>query len=343
MPVEVAKEYIDDFINLSENDLLDISFFGGEPFLAFETIKEVCEYCWKQKTKKGFLFTAITNGCAFSEESKEWLRKNRDKISVVLSFDGTPQSQNINRGNSFSKVDINFFKENWPNSGVKMTVSDKSLNNLFEDIAYVHSLGLRIIECNLAFGIDWSNVKNKGVFKAQMLKLVEFYSNNKEIEPALIINSDVIACENEKKLVKICGAYESRYIDTDGKIYPCNYINPECFEAEDLAYLMGVDYSKIEELEDIECFNNCYIYPICPTCYASNYSINGKINIRDKSLCEINKMRAYYSSLLWSIRNLSNDIDELSFDEKALMHRRIAAVKKVLSEYHNLIEDIEVE
>lgn len=338
MSLQTAKECIMDTIQDSDNEYVDVTFFGGEPFLAFDIIKSVCEWCWSLDVGKKFLFSVITNGCAFTEESKKWLSENNKKINVVLSLDGTPKTQNINRSNSFDNVDIQFYKEQWPDMGVKMTVSNESLSNLCEDIKYVHSLGLNIFECNLAFGIDWSDKNNKNIFKRQMEDLFLFYRDNKELIPAEIINIDVGGCENERKLLKTCGAGESKYVDSDGRIFPCNYINPSCFPEKDLNFLTGLDFDNLEELEDMDCYKNCYIYYLCPTCYAANYKVNGKVNVRDKALCEINKIRAFYAALLWADRIKQDRIEVLSVYEKGVWHKRITAIKRIISEYGDLVE-----
>ncbi len=306
--------------------------------MEFELIKQICEWCWKQYPDIEFSFDVITNGCAMSENAKTWLSEKHDKINVVLSLDGGPETQNINRSNSYEKIDLSFFKENWPEIGVKMTVSNERLGNLAADIEFVHSQGLKILECNLAFGIDWSNAMNEVLFKREMKKIYSFYHENDGLTPAPIINMEVGLCENPREIERICGAYATRFVDTDGKIYPCNYINPSCFSKEELDYLMNLDFDDLESLEDMGCYNNCYLYPVCPNCYASNYKINGKVNVRDKSLCRINKIRAYYSALLAVDSIAKEAIDKLSFDEKGNMQKRIKAIKRVVTEYRDIAE-----
>ena len=41
---------------------VEIDFFGGEPFLEFPTIKEVCEWVWSNNWRNKYVFFATTNG-----------------------------------------------------------------------------------------------------------------------------------------------------------------------------------------------------------------------------------------------------------------------------------------
>lgn len=322
-----------------ENDRyseMDIYLFGGEPFLEFDLVKKICEWTWNKKWSIPYKFTVSTNGTTLREKEKEWLRKNREKMWVVLSLDGNKFSHDINRSNSFDLIDLEFFRENWPESGIKMTISEKTLPFLYENIKYIHSKGLKFSECNLAMGIDWSSEENIFILKTQLEQLLDFYIDNPELEPAHIINMNVGGCENNKEILKICGAGEITSINTDGKNYPCNYINPMCFKDEELKELMNLDFEKLEELEDMNCFKECYIYPLCPNCYAANYSVNGKANERDKSVCKLIKLRAYYSAKLTAYKIKNTDIENLSVVDKGKIHKTIVALGKILEMYADI-------
>lgn len=339
MTFDIAKREIECLLQDKKYETLTLSFFGGEPFLEFELMKKICLWIWANSSKKIYL-NVITNGSTLKKNEKEWLQENRKKINVMLSLDGTPETQNRNRCGSFDQIDIPFFKENWPDVGVKMTISNQSLKNLCEDVKFVHSLNLKIAECNLAFGIDWSDKNNVKIFAKQMEALYRYYKDNIELKFAEIINMAVEACENERKILKICNAGESRYVDTDGSIYPCNYINPLCFSKKDLFFLMNVDFENIEELEDMECFETCYIYPLCPNCYAANYSLSGQLNKRNRAVCKINKVRAYYSALLLFEKIRIKKINNLTELEKGFIHKQLIAIKKIVILYDDFVKEL---
>ena len=159
MDVELAKKIISEHLNMSEYDEVEIDFFGGEPFIEFQTIKEVCEWVWSKTWKNKYIFFATTNGVLIHGEIKEWLKLHKQQFWVSLSLDGTRNSHNINRSNSFDKIDLHFFKECWPTQTVKMTISKETVDKIYDNITYIHSLGYDITGTNFAEGIDWENKK----------------------------------------------------------------------------------------------------------------------------------------------------------------------------------------
>lgn len=338
MKFETACSYIDEMLKDNQYHEINIYFFGGEPFLEFELLKNICEWTWNKIGKKSVIFYTITNGTVLNENQKEWLEKNREKLWIVLSLDGSPKSHNLNRSGSFEKIDIDFFKKNWPNAGIKMTLSEVTLPNLYNDIMFIYSKGLKFTECNLAMGINWTDDNNINIFKQQMNKLYHYYVKNPGLEPPNIINKKVGICENPKEIKKICGAWETVFVNTDGKRYPCNYINPMCFNDEELSQLSNIDFTDLESLEDMECYQNCYIYPLCENCYAANYSLNGRVNIRDKSTCVLKKIQAYYSAMLLAEKIKQEDIHNLSNTEKGILHKNIVAIQKIYNLYKEICE-----
>ncbi len=90
MPEEVALKSIDFLVNQNygEHKVFNISFFGGEPFMNFDLIKEVTEYCRsiENRTDLRFNLGLTTNGTCFTEEILEYVEKNR--ISIGISIDG---------------------------------------------------------------------------------------------------------------------------------------------------------------------------------------------------------------------------------------------------------------
>jgi len=63
---------------------------------------------------------------------KNWFTANNDLFVLGLSLDGTRNTHNHNRSNSFDDIDIDFFLKTYPNQGVKMTLSEYSLPQLTE-------------------------------------------------------------------------------------------------------------------------------------------------------------------------------------------------------------------
>lgn len=89
MPIETAKKAIDFIIEKSENiKNLEMDFFGGEPLMNFEVVKETVRYArsLEKKHNKNFRFTLTTNGILLDDEKIDFL--NKEMYDIVLSLDG---------------------------------------------------------------------------------------------------------------------------------------------------------------------------------------------------------------------------------------------------------------
>lgn len=335
MPLEIAQKEISKVLNDSDKySFISIQLFGGEPFLCFELVKEICEWTWSHDWKVPYMFIISTNGTMLRENVKKWLLQNKERVRLILSADGDRDSQNHNRSNSYDKIDYHFFKFNWINPEVKMTVSPYSLKNLSNDIIFFHKKGFRFSDCNLAMGIDWSDRHNVATLKNELKKLVTYYIEHPQLTPANIINQEVGRCENKRVMYKWCGVgRELMTVDVDGKKYPCNFITPMTFTEEQLDLLMRKDYTNIRALVDKKCFDTCYLYPICPTCYGADFLYGGSINQKNKSACEVVKVCAYYSAYLQMKKLEKIDISDFTIEDKGKMAKTIRSIRKILSNY----------
>ena len=92
MSIENAKAGIDFLLKKSGNrKRLEVDFFGGEPLLNYDVIKETVKY-GREKEKalgKRIGFTMTTNGMLLNDEIIEFLNENMDNI--VISLDGRPE------------------------------------------------------------------------------------------------------------------------------------------------------------------------------------------------------------------------------------------------------------
>lgn len=89
MPFEVGKKAIDFLIENSENKHnLEVDFFGGEPLMNFDVVKQIVNYARsiENKFNKKFRFTITTNGLLLTDDKIEYI--NKEMSNVVLSLDG---------------------------------------------------------------------------------------------------------------------------------------------------------------------------------------------------------------------------------------------------------------
>ena len=95
MSFDVAKRAVDFLISMSgPRQHLEIDFFGGEPLMNWEVVKQTIEYAEKvgAEHNKIFKMTMTTNGVLLTQEKIDYL--NEHKLSMVLSIDGREEVHN---------------------------------------------------------------------------------------------------------------------------------------------------------------------------------------------------------------------------------------------------------
>ena len=334
--VAIAKETIHKILSTKTEKGTYINFHGGEPFISFKKIKELCEWTWSQDYPEKYIFFATSNGTLIHGEIKEWLNKNKERFVVGLSLDGTREMHNINRSNSFDQIDIDFINSNWPSQTIKMTISPQTIRHLSEGVIYLHERGIKKIAANLAEMIDWSSPQYETIYKEELHKLSQYYLTHPNIEPCSLFNIRFQTLL-EGKIQKWCGVGTAMVAyDTAGNAYPCHLFFEEVCGKEKSKNSKSVDFTNPDEYIDDSCAQ-CPLLAICPTCYGSNYISRGDVKVRDKSLCKLNKIRfaevARYQ--YHRIVDANVDITQLSDKEKYTRIRILDGIEK-LSNFLNL-------
>lgn len=89
MSLEVGKQALDFLVeNSGSRRNLEVDFFGGEPLMNFDVVKQLVAYgrSLEDKHNKKFRFTLTTNGVLLDDEVMEFA--NQEMANVVLSVDG---------------------------------------------------------------------------------------------------------------------------------------------------------------------------------------------------------------------------------------------------------------
>ena len=98
MSLEVGKRAIDFLIeNSGTRHNLEVDFFGGEPLMNWEVVKQIVAYARsvEKQHNKNFRFTLTTNGMLINDEVIEFA--NREMSNVVLSLDGRREVHDATR------------------------------------------------------------------------------------------------------------------------------------------------------------------------------------------------------------------------------------------------------
>lgn len=322
MVLETAKQIIrTEALSTNGETLIEFDFFGGEPFLNFEFIKEVDNYIKNELDVPIFYrFFATTNGTLIHGEIQEWLKARKEYFYIGLSYDGTPSMQDMNRSNSSKQIDLSFFCENYPDQDVKMTISQQSLESLADGVIYLQEKGF-LVSCNLAYGIDWSNKNSQKILERELHKLMNYYFEHPEVIPCSMLNdtlTNVAYAFREKKMLRYCGAGIGTWAyDLDGEKYPCTAFLPVSIGRGKAKQAQNIAFHKDEIPKDCverKC-RSCVIQSVCPTCYGANYAATGDIYKHDENYCELTKIivkaRSYFQAKRWELGQLDIPEDEV--------------------------------
>lgn len=334
MPFSLAKSILDfELKDVKKNDEIEIDLFGGEPFVKFETLKQVVEYVEEQYGDCNLIIFVSTNGTLLTDEIKDWVKKHCNLLKLGLSYDGTREMQDYNRSNSSSMIDLKFFAEVYPEQEIKMTISEHSLNTLADGVIFLHENSLDVA-CNLAYGIDWSNEHNRTVLERELKKLIDYYLVHPDVKPCSMLDDPISQIAYaEKQALRTCGAGWSMVAyDVDGKSYPCQLFMPLSIGETKASHVKEIQFPDEivpDDLLDPKC-TDCILKSVCQRCYGSNYIATGNIFLQDNNMCELTKIifkaRAYFKAQLYEL----NRYNDCSSDEIKMLLKSILLINEKL-------------
>lgn len=318
MPYTIARksiEFIESQEGLKKDEIINITFFGGEPLLNYEVIYELVEFIRLNKIRAKFGIT--TNGTLLNDEIIEFLIKNN--FSITISFDGPLKIQNRNRplingDESYNLVIENIKKiinKNY-NFSIRCTLVKGTKINLILD--YFKKLGIK----NVMYCSAYSNKKEINYSDYDYINLIEQLNRYyKKIKTINDLNFNLIKSEirdflniiNFSKLSYYnCGigkGYAS--IDVDGNIYSCHrFINNNYFKIGDIFNGFDIDSRKKYfeyDIDKLKICKECWARYICGgTCFYGNHIFNNDIYKINKNECS-HKMdiieRAFHIYLMY--------------------------------------------
>ena len=313
MSEETAKKAIDFLIeNSGKRKVLEVDFFGGEPLMCLQTIKNVVVYAREKGDKAGkkFLFTTTTNALLLDDDAIDFF--NREMENVVLSLDGRKEvhdaiRKTVNGKGSFDYV-IDHVKKFVRSRGdksyyVRGTFTAKNLD-FSEDVIFLAENGFDSISMEpVVTEIDDLAIKKEHLPQVlnEYERLCDRYLGKYEKGEGFNFfhfNIDLEGGVCLQKKVSACGAGNEYFsVVPNGDIYPCHQF------AGDKDFLMGNVYDgKLNEvirnkfasscLFTREDCGDCFAKFICSGgCAANNYHFEGDINKPYKVTCEMMKKR----------------------------------------------------
>lgn len=288
MSYEVGKKALDFLIANSGNRRnLEVDFFGGEPLMNWQVIKDLVNYGREQEKihDKKFRFTLTTNGVLLNDDILEFA--NQEMSNIVLSVDGRKEIHDFMRPSrngkgSYELIIPKFIK----------TAESRNQNNYYVRGTFTHH--------NLDFSKDVLHLADLGFKQISVEPVVaedqEEYAIKQEDIPQIYEEYDKLAKEmiqREKegkgfnffhfmidleggpcvaKRLSGCGSgTEYLAVTPWGDLYPCHQ-----FVGED-GFLMGTVDEGVKNTEIRDEFKLCNVYAKdkCKECFARFYCSGG--------------------------------------------------------------------
>ena len=155
MSAKVGKAALDFLVaNSGNRHNLEVDFFGGEPTMNFEVVKQLVEYgrSIEEANNKKFRFTLTTNGILLNDEILDFA--NKEMSNIVLSIDGRKEINDLmrptrnNHGSSYDIIMPKFKKvaesRNQMNYYVRGTFTHNNLD-FSEDVLHLADEGFEQI------------------------------------------------------------------------------------------------------------------------------------------------------------------------------------------------------
>ncbi|WP_253205646.1 Cys-rich peptide radical SAM maturase CcpM [Clostridium estertheticum] len=306
MDISTALKGIDFLINHSKNnDEIYISFYGGEPLLEFNLIKQCIEYCEKEADCKKIAFNMTTNGSLLTDEIIEFFYKHN--VLLTISLDGPKEIHDIHRKfasnnhGSFDKVISNLIniEKNFPDYINKVTfnavidpqndfdcidrffLNDDTVKNIIMRSSIIsanYNKTLIKVDENYSLKHDYElfrffyylirkkNVENCSKIAAQVYDQISLFS--KKLIPEKLIP------EKTHPSGQCIPGCQRLFMSVDGFLYPCEKAS-ESSELMKIGHIdTGFDINKIGKILNIcklkedDC-KNCWAIRFCGICACS--------------------------------------------------------------------------
>ena len=315
MSFEVGKKAIDFLLANSGNRRnLEVDFFGGEPLMNWNVVKQIVEYGRSKETEfdKKFRFTLTTNGMLLNDEVMEFA--NREMSNVVLSLDGRKEVNDAMRPTrggkgSYDVIVPKYKKFAEQREGVKdyYIRGTFTRNNLefSKDVIHFADLGFRqtsmepvVGEEDESYAIRWEDIPK--VKEEYDILAKEYIKRKKEGRGFNFFhfNIDLKQGPCVAKRLSGCGSgTEYLAVTPWGDFYPCHqFVGKEEF-------LLGNVDTGIVKNDICNEFKLCNVYakPKCRDCFArfycsggcaaNSYSFHGDITDTYDIGCELQKKR----------------------------------------------------
>ena len=288
MSFEVGKRAFDFLIeNSGTRRNLEVDFFGGEPLMNWDVVKQLVAYARsiEKEHNKNFRFTLTTNGVLIDDEVIDFL--NKEMSNVVLSLDGRKEVNDHFRrdyaGNgSYDRIVPKFQKlveaREGKNYYVRGTFTHNNVdftNDLFHmaDLGFTE-LSMEPVVCPPDDPYALTDEDMPKIFEQYEILAKEMLKRKKEGSPFTFYHY-MLDLKNGPciyKRITGCGSgTEYMAVTPWGELFPCHQF------VGDPKYSLGNIFDGVTNTEIQDEFRSCNAYarPECKDCWARLYCSGG--------------------------------------------------------------------
>ena len=287
MSFETGKHAIDFLLeNSGDRPNLELDFFGGEPLMNFNVVKQVVEYARSREKEynKKFRFTITTNGLLLDDDKIDFI--NREMSNVVLSIDGRKEVNDYFRvlpnGQGCYDIIMPKYKKLVAGRGdkeyyVRGTFTNKNLD-FSKDVFALNEAGFDQISVEPVVGDDDIYALTEkdlpavfAEYEKLALQLLEYEKKGKKFNFFhFMLDLDQGPCAIKR--LRGCGCGNDYVaITPDGDIFPCHQ-----FVGIDEYKMGNIDEGTFDQEMKAD-FATAHVYskPDCRECWAKFYCSGG--------------------------------------------------------------------
>jgi uncharacterized protein len=346
-------DYIHSIIKDRFNKEITVSFYGGEPLLRFDLIRQIVRYAREKFSNWKLRFSITTNGTLLNQDVIDFLILHN--FSVTISLDGPVENHDAKRvysngKGSFDKIratvigikktDPLYFKEKVNFSVVysnDLPLSDTFNFFLSNEEVNTNNLRFSAVDARKSdyykrYSVEHPQLKRD--LKDILKKITRKLKPNKTLETAIEkefnpLNIKELFIKEYSTLAGACVFSSRLFLDINGKFHICEKINHRFpigdisngFYYEEIQKMVS-DYSSVVE-------NNCMkckVRFLCNPCYVS-FAEDGHFKI-DKDFCK------------WQKRNILNRLKNyVRINEKLSKNPGSYSTKK-RKKFHQFVETV---
>ena len=315
MDLETGRKAIATFLRLYPNNVKTIVFFGGEPLLKFEVVRDLVkftfQFCHANQIEMP-RFGIVTNGSLLNSKVINFLKKY--EIMTTVSLDGPSVVNDFQRifpsGEGTHHIIVNRIKElrrTLHNFNIEVTVTRKTIESGFsvrDILLYSHALGAKVSHITPVCGPN------------EEVALPQDYAQSiaNSFKEAALYTMQSLLTENPVWLQYVCYILESlitkipkKYlcfaglgaltVFPNGDVYPCYFLMDDRLLMGNIfdSNFPGERFFRVKKLllenakDRMAPCKWCWARNICHSCYGFEFSLSNSLSAPPKMFCLIQK------------------------------------------------------